>query len=402
LGNVSGDNSSVPVDQSGGFEGSTDDSTGLSVSTSSDRRVCVLMVSGAAKCWGANAFGGLGIGSSNDNLHTEVVGVVNEITGATAATTAVSVSGDVSHDCAVLAVGTVKCWGRGSNGQLGNNRWDDQRTPVLALGGIDGITAASTAVNVAAGLFFTCSVIADGTAKCWGLNDNGQLGSDSGYFRYVPTAVTGINGSTSSTRVAIGSIGRTTGSLLVAPGAPGRPVVGARTTSSVRISWTAAASNGSAVTNYLVEYRKGTGQWSTFTRADSTALSSKVNGLTKGGNYTFRVSAVSDGGTSVVSVVSAAALAASDPGAPGSVVGKATKVAGQIAVTWTPAALNGAPSASYKVSWSSGGKWSTPVAASGFAYTITKLQPGTYSVKVTATTVEGSTSAIKPGIVLKK
>jgi hypothetical protein len=152
----------------------------------------------------------------------------------------------------------------------------------------------------------------------------------------------------------------------------------------------------------LVEYRKGTGTWSTFTRADSTALSATVNGLTKGGSYTFRVSAVSDGGTSAASVVSAAALAASDPGAPGSVVGKATKVAGQIAVTWTAAALNGAPSASYKVSWSSGGKWSTPVAASGFANTITKLQPGTYSVKVTATTVEGSMSATKAGIVLKK
>jgi hypothetical protein len=172
----------------------------------------------------------------------------------------------------------------------------------------------------------------------------------------------------------------------------------------VRISWTAPVSTGgSPITNYLVKYSSNnTDTWSTFTRADSTALSATVNGLTKGGSYTFRVSAVSDGGTSVVSVVSAAALAASDPGAPATVVGKATKVAGQIAVTWTPAALNGAPSATYKVSWLVGGKWTTPVAASGFAYTITKLRPGTYSVKVIATTVEGSMSATKAGIVLKK
>jgi alpha-tubulin suppressor-like RCC1 family protein len=404
LGNQSGDDSSVPVDQSGGFDGSTDDSTGLSVSTSSDWRVCVLMESGAAKCWGSNAFGGLGIGSSNDDLHTEVLGAVNEITGATAATTAVSVSGDDTHGCAALAVGTVKCWGRGTAGQLGNDFWTDERGPVLALGGIDGTTAASTAVNVSAGLYFTCSAMADGSARCWGVNDNGQLGSDSGFEMslYVPTAVNGINGSTNSTRVAIGAVGRTTGSSLVAPGAPGRPVIGARTTSSVRISWTAAASNGSAITNYLVEYRKGTGSWSPFTRADSTALSTTVTGLTKGGSYTFRVSAVSAGGTSAASVVSAAALAASAPGVPGSVAGKATKVAGQIAVTWTAAALNGAPSATYKVSWLVGGKWTTPVAASGFAYTITKLRPGTYSVKVIATTVEGSMSATKAGIVLKK
>ena len=405
LGNGSDDDSSVPVDQSGGFDGSTDDSTGLSVSASSEWRVCVLMVSGAAKCWGSNAFGGLGIGSSNDDLHTEVVGAVNEITGATAATTAVSVSGDVdSHGCAVLAVGTVKCWGRGTAGQLGNDFWTDQRGPVLALGGVDGTTAASTAVNVAAGLYFTCSAMADGTARCWGVNDNGQLGSDSGYEMslYVPTAVNGINGSTSSTRVAIGAFGRTTGSSLVAPGAPGRPAIGVRTTSSVRISWTAAASNGSAVTNYLVEYRKGTGQWSTLTRADSTALSVTVTGLTKGGSYTFRVSAVSAGGTSAASVVSAAALAASGPSVPGSVEGVATKVAGQIKVTWKAGSLNGAPSATYKVSWLVGGKWTTPVTATGFAYTISKLKPGTYSVKVTATTSQGSASATKPGIVLKK
>jgi len=405
LGDGTWDNRRVPVAQSGGFDGSTDDSTAVSVSAGNEWRACILMVSGAAKCWGSNGFGGLGIGSSDDSLHTEVAGVVNGITGATAASTAISVSSDADlHGCAALAVGTVKCWGRGAGGQLGNDFWTDERAPVQALGGIDGSNAASTAVNVTAGDTITCSAMADGKAKCWGSNDQGQLGSDSGFepYVYIPTAVTGINGLTSSTRVAIGAVGRTTGSPLVAPGAPGRPAIGVRTTSSVRISWTAAASNGSAVTNYLVEYRKGTGTWSPFTRADSTALSTTVTGLTKGGNYTFRVSAVSDGGTSAASVVSAAALAASDPGAPGSVVGKATKVAGQIAVTWTAAALNGASSASYKVSWSSGGKWSTPVAASGFAYTITKLKPGTYSVKVTATTSEGSTSATKAGIVLKK
>jgi hypothetical protein len=175
-----------------------------------------------------------------------------------------------------------------------------------------------------------------------------------------------------------------------------------RTKTSVAISWTASAANGSAITNYLVEYRTGTGAWTTFTRADSTALSVIVTGLTKGGSYTFRVSGVSAGGTSAASTVSAAALAASAPSVPGSVKGVATKVAGQIKVTWKAGSLNGAPSATYKVSWLVGGKWTTPVMATGFAYTISKLKPGTYSVKVTATTSQGSASATKAGIVLKK
>jgi hypothetical protein len=156
------------------------------------------------------------------------------------------------------------------------------------------------------------------------------------------------------------------------------------------------------ITNYVVEYRKGTDGWAPVVRANSTALSTIVTGLTKGGSFTFRVSAVSAGGTGAASEVSAAALAASTPGAPGSVVGRATKVVGQIAVTWKAAALNGAPSATYKVSWLVGAKWTTPVTATGFAYTIPKLKPGTYSVKVTATTSQGSASATKAGIVLKK
>jgi hypothetical protein len=105
---------------------------------------------------------------------------------------------------------------------------------------------------------------------------------------------------------------------------------------------------------------------------------------------------------SAASTVSAAALAASAPSVPGSVKGVATKVAGQIKVTWKAGSLNGAPSATYKVSWLVGGKWTTPVMATGFAYTISKLKPGTYSVKVTATTSQGSASATKAGIVLKK
>jgi hypothetical protein len=194
----------------------------------------------------------------------------------------------------------------------------------------------------------------------------------------------------------------TLAAALNAPGAPGKPVIGARTTTSVAISWSASAANGSAITNYIVEYRKGTGAWTTFSRADSTALSVTVTGLTKGGSYTFRVSAVSAGGTSPTSVVSAAALAAAAPGAPGSLAGKTTKVAGQIRVTWKAGSLNGAPSATYKVSWLVGAKWTTPVTATGFAYTITKLKPGTYSVKVTATTSQGSAATTKAGIVLKK
>jgi len=39
------------------------------------------------------------------------------------------------------------------------------------------VTGLTNAVALAAGGSHTCALLADGTARCWGLNDFGQLGS---------------------------------------------------------------------------------------------------------------------------------------------------------------------------------------------------------------------------------
>ena len=80
----------------------------------------------------------------------------------------------------------------------------------------------------------------------------------------------------------------------------------------VSLSWTAPASNGSALTNYSVQWRTtaGPGSWNTFAHG-STATTSTVTGLTNGTGYDFQVAAINAVGTgSYTSPVSATPVSA--------------------------------------------------------------------------------------------
>ena len=110
-------------------------------------------------CWGNNADGQLGDGSTtSSNVPVAVVGI----------TDAVSLAAGNSHTCAVLSDDTVTCWGDNLYGQLGNGSNVDSSTPVA----VAGITDATV---VAGGNLHTCAVRSVGSVSCWGYNTNGQL-----------------------------------------------------------------------------------------------------------------------------------------------------------------------------------------------------------------------------------
>jgi alpha-tubulin suppressor-like RCC1 family protein len=77
--------------------------------------------------------------------------------------------------CAVLVNGTAKCWGDNTSGQLGtqNTVSPDLTSPnPVVVVGVTGITAMSAGSN------HTCAVIAEGKMKCWGSAFEGQLGAN--------------------------------------------------------------------------------------------------------------------------------------------------------------------------------------------------------------------------------
>ena len=90
------------------------------------------------------------------------------------------------HACAALLDGTARCWGRNDNsGQLGDGTAVNRRTPV-GVTGVSGIVRASSA-----GLG-TCVLLNDATMRCWGANYYGNVGDGTTTPRAVATPVANL------------------------------------------------------------------------------------------------------------------------------------------------------------------------------------------------------------------
>ncbi len=174
----------TPVDVSGLSSGAT------TLIASWERHTCVSLRGGLLRCWGYNNEGQLGDGSTtNRPAPIDVVGV--------SAPTALAVGW--GHSCAVEQRGGVKCWGYNGTGQLGDGTTTNHYLPAPVTG------LASGVIGLAAGSAHTCAMMADGTLACWGYDGDGQLGDGNrGTSRPVPAAATHVSGAT-VTDVAAGT-----------------------------------------------------------------------------------------------------------------------------------------------------------------------------------------------------
>lgn len=135
---------------------------------------CALSSAGDVKCWGRNEFGQLGLGDNvtrGGQFTASDMGVnlapVN--LGPGLAAEKIALGG--MHACAVLRGGGLKCWGRNDNGQLGLNdtrgRGDDVNEMGANLPYVD-LGTGVVVTSVALGEAHTCAVVGDGDVKCWG------------------------------------------------------------------------------------------------------------------------------------------------------------------------------------------------------------------------------------------
>lgn len=149
--------------------------------------VCALLSTGKVKCWGDNAQGGIGNGTSGNEYHHPVL--VSGIKNVT------QISAGYGYSCATVsgAVGRAKCWGWNDAGKLGDNSIIDRDEPTQ----VTGLTSGVKSVN--AGYTTTCALLEGGDLKCWGLNTYGEVGNGtSGNEFHLPVQVLGMTSGVTS------------------------------------------------------------------------------------------------------------------------------------------------------------------------------------------------------------
>ncbi|MCC7535493.1 MAG: hypothetical protein IT379_04745 [Deltaproteobacteria bacterium] len=166
---------------------------------------CAVLRGGGVDCWGANDSGQLGDGRGMSGLESADPVAVVDVAGATA----VACGGE--HACALIGDGTVRCWGRNLEGQLGDGTTAPRVRPVQ----VQGLAGARA---IASGGRHSCAIRSDRRVVCWGSNDEGQLGDGRGMLGVISTVPTEVAGLTEAEAMDAGishtCARRTDGSLL--------------------------------------------------------------------------------------------------------------------------------------------------------------------------------------------
>jgi len=155
--------------------------TGVTAVAAGYKHACAVVAGGAVRCWGLNDRRQLGATCTGTDCNARPLAVAG-LTGVT------QLALGNRHSCALRSDGTVACWGDNASGELGLGTVETAMAAPASVPGLTGVRA------IEAGISHTCALLGDGTVRCWGGNTYGQVGDGTMVDQGTPTAVTGLRG----------------------------------------------------------------------------------------------------------------------------------------------------------------------------------------------------------------
>lgn len=179
-------------------------SSGVAAVSAGFDQTCALLDNGAVQCWGQNATGEVGDGTSTLRTHpVDVLGLSRGVA---------SISAGYDHTCAVTNNGGALCWGNNASGELGDGTATDRSRPVGVYGSYRGVAQISAGGWKDAGM--TCLRTTFGAVECFGANHavsglepiasaGGQIGDGTKMDRHTPVTVRRLNGHRTPNRLGV-------------------------------------------------------------------------------------------------------------------------------------------------------------------------------------------------------
>jgi len=138
---------------------------------------CVVLDDGSMTCWGENSKGQLGMGNTTDlGQQSDQVGDSVSYVSLPSGVTVSDMALGHDHTCVLYDTGDVACWGGNDYGQLGIGSTEDILDESAETLTNISFPSGRYAIDITAGEGFTCALLDNNQAICWGLNDVGQLG----------------------------------------------------------------------------------------------------------------------------------------------------------------------------------------------------------------------------------
>ncbi|NOT09792.1 MAG: hypothetical protein HOP28_16490 [Gemmatimonadales bacterium] len=137
---------------------------------------CALTTANQPFCWGLNVRGGVGV-----EMGLGTFAGISVLTAVSGGQTFIDIAPGSDHVCGLTAGGAIRCWGARGYGNLADGTTDFSMAPVAVSGG-------RRFTQLSAGINSTCGVSASGgEVYCWGRNHSAQHGNGSRNYSLIPT-----------------------------------------------------------------------------------------------------------------------------------------------------------------------------------------------------------------------